>query len=992
MKHCIIFITIVLIAADLFAQRALDADLQQRLAGKTKFYDIKATVNDYYDEKIRALSLADSSRKKMVLREAKFWNRHFYEGESRLNDDGVVANVTQKIVDYLSTSHAASSLTTAYGNWSHIGPDNVASGIGRINRIAFHPSNSSVAYAGSAAGGLYKTTNEGISWANVGSFIPSLGISGIVVSHNNAEEVYVLTGDGDANNGGFNQDYGYIRYSVGVLKSRDGGATWNRTGTFPGLETERYTAFQLAQDPNNANTLLAATSKGLFKTTDGGDTWQLCILDGAGSDGKRVYDVKYKPGNSTTVYCTFRVSDTDGNSCEFAISSNGGDVFLRSGSTFSPSITNATRIVIGVTPANPSYVYLLCGPGYVTAESTSNDTFEGLYRSTNSGATFARRSNSPDILAYVDIINTFPNQSTYDLALAVSPTNANTIIAGGLVVWRSTDGGINWSEIVDYFEDTDNSNYIHSDVHHLAYNPINTRLFACTDGGVAVSSDNGSNWSRRFNGLGCTQFYHFEPANEDGDIWGGTQDNGVMIREGSTSTFDEFDGGDGYDVLTDKSPAGNNNDKYWVINTSIWADGIADVDVTPGDITKSTANFFPNLAMCPTNEDILFAGYPILYVSYDRGTDWSYFTHAVGSKIPGNWSISTCPTNQRRVYTAGKGEMTGMFRIDNLLNVTPYTVMSLSGNLQNASNGGYPSTNPKITDIAVSPNGSNRVWVTVGGFNNNSKVFYSGSSGDNWTNISGNLPNLPVNTITVDANDNVYIGTDIGVYYKGFNDADWTPFYNKLPRVPVSELELYTVVGGLTYLYAATYGRGIWYTEVFSACVADLSVTSTLQGQRFYQASNITSTSTVSGGAGTNVFFRAATQVTLQEGIVVTPGSELNVFIAPCNSGPVSFSALIGDSIVNLTRHSEAARELGFVDNVTKSGNIATAIFKISSPGDYIVRVYDIESGKYLSSLPVTFSSGMVNKDITLETNWSKYLRVDLFKDNTLVHYYDFEK
>lgn len=991
MKNKFIFMLCVLLAGGAYAQNAEQAELNLQLKGKTKFYDIKNTVDGFFGEKLLRLTNADSVKKKQLGRQAKFWNRYFYESESRLTSIGEVENATAKIVDYLSTSHAAQRTEATSGSWAHIGPNNVSSGIGRINRIAFDPTNPFIAYAGSAGGGLYKTLNDGSSWQNVGSFIPSLGVSGIVVSHADANTIYVLTGDGDAlASGGFTFAFGYIRYSVGILKSTDGGQTWNKTGNLPGVGTARYVGFELAQDPLNANTLIAATSRGLFKTTNSGSSWIACNT--SNGQNVRVFDVKFKPGSSAVVYCTYLTNGNDANSCQFARSTDGGLTFQTTGITYSTAIDNADRITIGVTPANAAVVYILCGPGYVKADNSSNDTFEGLYRSTNSGVSFTRRSTSPDILAYQDALRSFENRSSYDLALAVSPTNENLIVAGGLVAWRSSNGGTSWTEIVDYFEDIDNSNYIHPDIHQLAFNPLGGKLYACTDGGVALSSDNGDNWTRRFNGLSCSQFYHFEPSNKDGDIWGGTQDNGIMIRQGTTSTFYEFDGGDGYDVLTDKGPAGNNDDKYWVINTKIWADGITDVNVTPDDVLNTPANFFPNLAMSPTNEDVIYAGYRDLRVSYSRGDNWGRIAIPGAGQlyVPGNWCVTTCKTNRKRVYSAGKSTTDqGIYRVDNLDDILPDEVTSLSSALLAA---GYPSTDTKITDIAVSSNTSNRLWVTVGGYTDAAKVFYSNDAGANFINLSGTLPNLPVHTIVADGNDNVYIGTDIGVYYKAVNDADWTPFYNGLPRVAVSELELAATVSGDIYLYAATFGRGIWVSETFSNCASSADINQSLTGQRFFQAGDITSNSSLQGGAGTNVFFRAATSVTLYPEFIVNPGTELTAYIGPCNSGPAIYRTASGvDSNLSIIQNIESARQYGFVQDAVVKRTAVKAVFNVFSAGDYSVRVYDADTNRYLSIMPVAFATGMNTIDVPLKANWGKNLRVDLFKDDMLVHNIDFD-
>lgn len=987
MKKIFVYIFLLFLSLTSQAQLKADDELKQLLVGKTKFYEIKTIVESFFKEKINLLRPEDSTQKKKINRQRKFWNRWFYESESRLNSNEEVENFAQKILQ--NQASVINSPQTAFGNWSHEGPTSVSEGIGRINRLAFDPVAPSTVYAGSSGGGLFKTETNGYTWESIGGFIPSLGISGIVVSYNNSQVIYVLTGDGDAFfPGGLTNLSGYMRYSVGVLKSTDGGNTWNQTGAFPGLDNVQYVGFQLTQDPLNANVLLAATSKGLYRTTNGGASWNICDLNGDNNltnDKKRVWDIKYKPGNSSVVYCAYKEIDGNENSVKFTLSGDGGISFNSSGITYDHTIDNADRIVIGVTPANSSYVYLLCSPGYTTDYSNNNNTFEGLYRSTNSGQNFTRRSNSPDILGYSTVFYQYGNQGTYDLALAVSPVNANIIATGGLVIWNSHNGGLSWDDETDYHWDLDNSNYMHSDVHDLRYNPLNGLLFTATDGGVSISGDDGTSWNRVFAGLNCTQFYHFGAADDDGNIWGGAQDNGILRKNGGASSFNQYAGGDGYDVLTDLPPAGNQNDKYYSVNEKVYADAIVDVNITP----PGANNFFANLAMSPTNEDVIYAGYEALYVSYSRGSNWASFdgTELPHYEIPGNWCISTCPTNRKRIYTAGANSSSnshkGLWRIDNLDDAIPDVAINLTNNLEAA---GYPGSHPKITDIEVSSSGSNVLWVTIGGYEDTAKVFYSTSSGISWTNITGSLPNLPVNCIISDDNNNVYIGTDNGVYYRGSGDADWTPFYNGLPRVPVSELEI-SPVAPHTILYASTYGRGIWSSLIFTECISSLNISSTQQGQKFYQAgTSITSSSTVSGGTGTNVFFRAGSSVTLEPGFIVNPGSEFKGYIGPCNSGPVPFKTANVDSSINVINNIKAARQYGFVDDAITDGQNVTLILKMFDAGSYTIRVYDIAMGAYVASLPVYLDNGNNTLSMSVKIEKDKNFRADLFKEDMLVH------
>jgi hypothetical protein len=197
---------------------------------------------------------------------------------------------------------------------------------------------------------------------------------------------------------------------------------------------------------------------------------------------------------------------------------------------------------------------------------------------------------------------------------------------------------------------------------------------------------------------------------------------------------------------------------------------------------------------------------------------------------------------------------------------------------------GFPATFPRITDIGVRPNNSLHVWVTFGGFSSTTKVLRSTDGGDNWTNVSGSLPNVPVNSIVIDSDNNAYVGTDIGVYYRGAGMSDWVPFYNFLPRVPVTDLVLNETAQRIK---AVTFGRGLWESDSYGACTSTLATPGSITGYKYYEASqSITSAASVFGGANTEVFMRAGDYVQLNPGFVAEQGNNVvRVQIGPCGTG-----------------------------------------------------------------------------------------------------------
>jgi hypothetical protein len=197
----------------------------------------------------------------------------------------------------------------------------------------------------------------------------------------------------------------------------------------------------------------------------------------------------------------------------------------------------------------------------------------------------------------------------------------------------------------------------------------------------------------------------------------------------------------------------------------------------------------------------------------------------------------------------------------------------------------------KITDLAFVPANADRIWITYGGYIDTLKVRYSNNGGSTWNNITGSLPNVPINCIAYDAgsgsNNGIYIGTDIGVFYRNNTLGDWIPFSNNLPVVEITDLEIHDALG---LLRAGTYGRGIWETSLYSNCVSSLAITTanTAPHQPYYFQTSQTITSTaLHSGTGANVFYKAGNAVTLSPGFTATAtnGNVIKAFIGPCDGG-----------------------------------------------------------------------------------------------------------
>ena len=835
-----------------FAQFTLPAEVVQRLGSDKSFskyaYETMRYVKDKQNEFAK-----DSVKKTYYSKQEKFLARQLMYLEGRQDNEGNIFNYVTKT--YNETNQYASmarteNIESANGSWLLVGPTNsVASaisagrGVGRVDRIAFHPTDASIIYAGTPSGGLWKSTNAGTTWSSVNSFMPNLSVSGLVVSWADPNDLYVLTGDGDSNIGdnGFVQGFDYIRPSIGVLKSTDGGVTWNQTGSF-GI-AGFYVGFKLIQSPTNAQLLIAATSNGLFRTTNGGASWQL-----VSPNTDRYFDVEWKPGSALRVYAASNEN--------FYISTNAGGDFINQDNNFDVPIGDATRIAIAVTPANPNVVYVFAG-----LSQNGNSQNKGVYKSVNSGGAFILKCNNTNIVV----------SPAYMHNMAASTYNSDIVILGSLAVFKTDDIDVGCFYHIGQWNDASLPDYIHADIHELAFNPLNGHLYVGSDGGVHKSTDNGVTFTACYN-MSNTQFYHFgisESSNEI--IVGGAQDNGIKVKLDGSLVFSHFASGDGFEIeflhtSTDQA--------YFSVNTGLYK-------TNAGVTTFSTlgglgVGWYKTIAISHFNSSIVYASDNVIYKTTNGGTSWAN----MGGR--GRWALATCASNANRIYAAG-GDSWNDGGAQNTKKMQRSDDAGATW-IDLQENTGFAENITKITGIGVDDVNSNRIWVTMGGFTDGEKVYGSSNAGATWTNLSGSLPNVPINCVVVDGNLDTYIGTDIGVFFRSTTMPDWQPFYNFMPRVPVTEL----IIRGST-LFASTFGRGIWKTDTHTACVGTLNLNSSMFGYRFYEALNINSGAALYGGDGTEIFYKAQDAVTLTENFRAnaSTGELFRAWIANCNSGGI---------------------------------------------------------------------------------------------------------
>ncbi|MFP4543561.1 MAG: VPS10 domain-containing protein [Candidatus Kapaibacterium sp.] len=751
MKLFKLFIVVFMIlpASGLLAQHWYD---QEMIFGENaNFHAIQNRFYDYWKER-------DSTEKGKGWKQFKRWEWFWHQrvdAEGNFPEPGLIYRELDKLKKKNRKVKSKSDELQSAGSWESLGPITNAGGyggLGRINAVVEHPGDSARIWIGAASGGLWKTTNTGSTWTNISDEFSSLGITDIAIDPDNDNVIYIATGDGD----------GMDIYSAGVLKSTDGGASWSATGLSYNQSDTRYIN-RLIMHPQNHDTLYACGNLGVYMTTNGGTSWSQ-------KSTVTFRDMEMKPGAPDTLYAS---------GTKMYRSVDAGQNWTEIGTGTLPS-SGISRIAIAVTPANSNYIYALYA-------QSSNQGFHSFYRSTDGGDSWTLMANSPNLLGWQANGSDTSGQGWYDLCLAASADDADVVWSGGVNVWKTTNGGSDWSISTMWYSYPGIAN-VHADHHTLYISPWSNRLYSGHDGAIDYSTDGGDSWNWIGSGLVISQIYKIGVGpNGSGLVLAGLQDNGTKLM--NSSVWSDVIGGDGMECAIDQSnPQVMYGTLYYGDFRKSTNGGTSFLNITdPNDLGAWVTPF----EIHPENSNILITGFRDVWKSTNSGSSWF--------KLYDKSSNVTL-----RVLRISKADP------DIIYTSEPNIIYKTTDGGSNWTTVTSPWGSGYITDICIHPDNPDTLWIAYSGYNSSHKVYRSNDGGSNWTNVTGsNLPNVPINTVIYqpDSDDRIYAGTDLGAFYLDNQVSDWQDFNEGLPNVIVNELEISEVDNKIV---AATYGRGLW--------------------------------------------------------------------------------------------------------------------------------------------------------------------------------------
>ena len=679
---------------------------------------------------------------------------------------------------------------------------------GRVTTVTGVPSQPKTFYMGVASGGLFRTTDNGATWTPITDGKIPLGSTGsVAVADSDPNIIYLGTGSDSVRSN--------VSTGRGMYKSTDGGETWK----FIGL----YNAGQIGAvriHPTNPDIVWVAAGgdifksndeRGIFKTTDGGQTWRkvLFIADGVGA-----MDVELQPGNPNIIYAwmsrlerkpwTIISGSREGG---FYKSTDGGEHFLKITTGLPTELIGKANLAVTAANLNRVYALVEAKPG------------GGLYRSEDAGQTWALINSQGALI----------QRPFYYTTLGADPSNADVVYAGAEGFFKSTDAGKTFTAF----------RTPHGDNHDIWINPKDSQvMIQANDGGANISSDGGRTWSTQMN----------QPTAEIYGIWldnqfpyklyGAQQDNTTLIISSQAEPFATTDWRTGPGCETGPimpHPAnpeivyGSCKGQYGVMNLktgqekSYWIGAQSLYGNPASDLIYRMQRVSP-MATSPHDPEVLYYGSQYVHRTRDKGVTWEKISpdltahpdccqgvsgEPITRDVTGEefystlYAITESPLEKGVIWT---GANDGPFYVtrDNgkkWTNVTP----------KDLPPGG------RVQFIEASPHRKGSAYYAVyrwllGDYQ--PYIYKTNDYGATWTRLTDGKNGIPADWPTrvvredPDREGLLYAGTEFGMFISFDNGARWQPFQLNLPNVPIADIKVHR-----KDLVVATQGRAIWILD-----------------------------------------------------------------------------------------------------------------------------------------------------------------------------------
>lgn len=677
-------------------------------------------------------------------------------------------------------------------DWIQCGPFNIG---GRLTDVEMPADNNSTIYIGAAAGGVFRSYDLGQNWEPIFDDQPSLSIGDIAIAPSDPNQIYVGTGEANAGGGSLAYD------GLGVFKSNDAGDSWTDVGL-----TNVGSIGKVLVDPNNANRVYVAAmgdlfgnnaERGVYKTEDGGTTWENTLFL---NDSTGAIDLAIHPSNGDIIYAATweRIRRPNfrkygGSACGIHKSTDGGNTWTELIGNGLPN-NDKGRIGIAIANSNPDVLYA------VYADETG--FFKGIYKTTNAGANWDLMPNPPSA-------NLYSSYGWWFGKIFVDPTDEDKLFLAGIDMFRSLNGANSWTNV-------SSGSSIHVDQHAAYIHPLDPAMVLVgNDGGLYISNNGGgqSSWNH-FQNLPITQFYTCEVDEQNPErLYGGTQDNSSMRTfTGAADEWEVIYFGDGFVTMVDPQDNSFVYTEYQYGNFAKSTAGGSPFTFSGalnGISNADRKNWNTPVVFDPSNPATLFYGSNKLYRSLNRADSWAAISGDLtngdgnGNLIFGTLTtISVSPVDNNIIYTGAD---------DGTVSVTTnggddWTIISAD----------LPTR--WISKVEAHPTDPMIAYLTISGYRYNEPlphVFKTVNQGATWESISTNLPDVPVNDIIADAENNgwLYLATDIGVFVSFTDGNEWNLLGEGLPNTPIVDICLHRPTRTLV---AATYGRSMYKANLES--------------------------------------------------------------------------------------------------------------------------------------------------------------------------------